>query len=158
MRSIICSIALIAIVGCAEVYKPTSNNPALLRMPASGSFGVGDQISLAAIDGVSVDAPTAQGDYWRIDPGMRQLKITYEASNRIVGPRVAAPPLILNAKLEQGRKYEVILESSTIGVKAFVRQEANKHVVSNIAETALVTTPATYPSPPPFWQIPVRHH
>ena len=155
MRSIVCSFAIVAaVVGCAQVYAPTSSNPALLRLPVSGSFGVGDQITLAAIDGISVQAAVQSGDYWRIDPGTRRLTLSYEASKKIVGARVAGSPLVLDTKLDAGRKYQVIFESSNVGVKAFVLRESDKRVVSNVAETQLMPAPATYPSPPPFFQIP----
>jgi hypothetical protein len=155
MRSVACSLAIVlAIVGCAQVYTPTSKNPALVRVPISRAFGVGDQINLIAIDGVSVDAALKNGEFWHIDPGIRRLTIAYEASNKIVGARVAASPLVLNAKLEAGAKYHVVCESSDTGVKAFVRQESNRRIVSNVAESSLMPAPATYPSPPQLFQIP----
>jgi hypothetical protein len=155
MRSVVCSLAIfLALVGCAQVYTPTSKNPALVRMPVSGSFGVGDQISLVAIDGVSVDATANAGKEWRIDPGARRLTVTYEASKKIVGPRVASSPLVLNTKLEPVMKYQVICESSETGVKAFVRRESDNRIVSNVAESSLISAPPTYPSPPPTFQIP----
>jgi hypothetical protein len=122
MRGVVCSLAMLfAFAGCAQLYAPTSRNPALVRVPVSASFGVGDQIHLVAIDGASVDAAANAGGEWRIDPGMRRLTITYEASKKIVGPRVASSPLALNAKLEPGTNYQVVCESSDAGVKAFVR-------------------------------------
>ena len=91
MRSVACSLAIVlAFVGCAQVYTATSKNPALVRLPISRAFGVGNQINLVAIDGVSVDAALRNGEYWRIDPGLRRFTIAYEASNKIVGARVAA--------------------------------------------------------------------
>ena len=160
MRGVACSLAIfLALVGCAQVYTPTSKNPALVRMPVSGSFGVGDQISLVAIDGVSVDAAANAGGEWRIDPGTRRLTVTYEASKKIVGPRVATSPLILNTKFVPGIKYQVVCESSDTGVKAFVRRQSDNRVVSNVAESPLMSAPPTYPSPPPLFQIPaVRRH
>jgi hypothetical protein len=160
MRGAVCSLAIaLVFAGCAQPYAPTSKNPALVRVPISNGFGVGDQINLVAIDGVSVDAAVNGGDYWRIDPGPRRLTITYEASKKIVGPRVAASALVLNAKLEAGTKYQVVCESSDAGVKAFLRQESNGQIVSNVAESQLVPAPATYPSPPTTFQIPaVRRH
>jgi hypothetical protein len=155
MRSVACSLAIVlAIVGCAQVYTPTSRDPALVRVPVSHAFGIGDQINLVAIDGVSVDTKANRGDYLRVDPGMRRLTITYEASKKIVGPRVAAAPLELNAKLETGAKYQVVCESSETGVKAFLRQESNRRIVSNVVESSLMPAPATYPSPPQLFQIP----
>ena len=65
-----------------------------------------------------------------------------------------ASPLVLNAKLETGAKYQVVCESSDTGVKAFLRQESNRRVVSNVAESSLMPAPATYPSPPQLFQIP----
>jgi hypothetical protein len=157
MRSVACSLAIVlAIVGCAQVYTPISKNPALVRVPVSRAFGVGDQINLVAIDGVSVGTKANGGDYLRVDPGTRRLTITYEASKKIVGPRVAASPLVLNAKLEEGMNYQVVCESSDPGVKAFVRQESNRRIVSNVAESSLMPAPATYPSPPTLFQIPAR--
>lgn len=160
MRGAVCLIAMFsAFAGCAQLYTPTSRNPALVRVPVSNGFGVGDQINLVAIDGVSVDAAVNGGDYWRIDPGPRRLTITYEASKKIVGPRVATSPLVLNAKLEAGAKYQVVCESSDAGVRAFVRQQSTRRIVSNVAESALMSAPATYPSPPPTFQIPaIRRH
>jgi hypothetical protein len=160
MRGAACLLAtFLAFAGCAQLYTPTSRNPALVRVPVSNGFGVGDQINLVAIDGVSVDAAMNGGDYWRIDPGPRRLTITYEASKKIVGPRVATSPLVLNAKLEAGAKYQVICESSDTGVNAFLRQESNGRIVSNVAESSLMSAPATYPSPPPTFQIPaIRRH
>ena len=160
MRGAACLLAtFLAFAGCAQLYTPTSRNPALVRVPVSNGFGVGDQINLVAIDGVSVDAAMNGGDYWRIDPGPRRLTITYEASKKIVGPRVATSPLVLNAKLEAGAKYQVICESSDTAVNAFLRQESNGRIVSNVAESSLMSAPATYPSPPPTFQIPaIRRH
>ena len=160
MRGAVCLIAMfLAFAGCAQLYTPTSRNPALVRVPVSNGFGVGDQINLVAIDGVSVDAAVNGGDDWRIDPGPRRLTISYEASKRIVGPRVAASPLVLNVKLEAGAQYQVVCESSDAGVKAFVRQQSNGRIVSNVAESSLISAPPTYPSPPPTFQIPaVRRH
>lgn len=158
MRGVVCSLA-IALASCAQLYTSTSRNPALVHVPVSLSFGVGDQINLVAIDGVSVDAMTNGGDYWRIDPGTRQLTVSYEASRKIVGARVATSPLVLNAKLEPGMKYQIVCESSETGVKAFVRQELNRRIVSNVAQSSLMSAPPTYPSPPPNFQIPaVRRH
>jgi hypothetical protein len=157
MRGVVCSLA-IALVGCAQLYTSTSKNPALVHVPVSRGF-VGDQINLVAIDGVSVDATSNGGDYWRIDPGTRQLTVSYEASRKIVGARVATSPLVLNAKLEPGMKYQIVCESSETGVKAFVRQELNRRIVSNVAQSSLMSAPPTYPSPPPIFQIPaVRRH
>jgi hypothetical protein len=154
MRGVIFSFAIaVAIAGCAQVYTSTSNNPALVRLPVSHAFGVGDQINIVAIDSVSIDPAVKQGGYLRVDPGMRRLTVTYEASNKIVGARVASP-LVLEAKLETGAKYQVICESSDIGVKAFLRREPNGRVVSNVAESSLMPAPATYPSPPQLFQIP----
>jgi len=160
MRGAVCLLAVsLAFAGCAQLYTATSKNPALVRVPISNGFGVGDQINLVAIDGVSVDAAVNGGDYWRIDPGPRRLTITYEASKKIVGPRVATSPLVLNVKLEGGTKYQVVCESSTAGVKAFVRQQLTGRIVSNVAESPLIPAPATYPSPPTLFQIPaVRRH
>ena len=155
MRSVACSLAIVlAFVGCAQVYTATSKNPALVRLPISRAFGVGNQINLVAIDGVSVDAALRNGEYWRIDPGLRRFTIAYEASNKIVGARVAASPLVLNVKLEAGAKYQVVCESSHAGVKAFLRQESNRRIVSNVAESSLMRAPATYLSPPQLFQIP----
>jgi hypothetical protein len=150
---------LLAFAGCAQLYTPTSKDPALVRVPVSDDFGVGDRINLVAIDGVSVDAAGNGSDYWRIDPGPRRLTIAYEAYKKIVGPRVAASPLVLNVKLEAGTKYQVVCESSDAGVKAFVRQQSTGRIVSNVAESPLMSAPATYPSPPPTFQIPAaRRH
>src|SRR4029077_20360810 len=103
MRGVVCSLAIaLVFAGCAQLYAPASKNPALVRVPVSRAFGVGDQINLVAIDGVSVETKANAGDYLRVDPGMRRLTITYEASKKLVGPRVAASPLVLNAKLEEG--------------------------------------------------------
>ena len=158
MRGVICSLAIV-FVGCAQLYTSTSNNPALVRVPASAGFGVGDQIHLVAIDEVSVDSAANAGDNWRIDPGVRRLTIIYEASKKIIGPRVAASPLILKAKLEPGMNYQIVCESSNVGVKAFVRRQSDNRIVSNVAESSLMSAPPTYPSPPPNFQIPVtRHH
>jgi hypothetical protein len=155
MRGVVCSLAIaLVFAGCAQVYAPASKNPALVRLPVSGAFGVGDQINLVAIDDVSVDTAVKDGNYRRIDPGSRRLTISYEASKKIVGPRVAAFPLILNARLEAGMKYELICESSDLGVKGFLRQESNGRIVSNVAESSLMPAPATYPSPPTLFQIP----
>ena len=160
MRGVVCSLAIaLVFAGCAQPYTATSKNPALVRVPISNGFGVGDQINLAGIDGVSVDAAMNGGEYWRIDPGPRRLAITYEASNKIVGPRVATLPLVLEAKLDAGIKYDVVCESSDLGVKAFLRRESNGRIVSNVAESALMSAPATYPSPPATFQIPAfRRH
>src|SRR5207248_4027805 len=107
MRGAIGSLAIVfAIVGCAQVYTPASKNPALVRVPVSHAFGVGDQINLVAIDSVSIDTAVTKGDYLRVDPGVRRLTIAYEASKRIVGPRVAASPLVLTVNLEAGTKYQ----------------------------------------------------
>lgn len=158
MRGAIVSLAIVfAIVGCAQVYTPASKNPALVRVPVSHAFGVGDQINVVAIDSVSIDTAVKEDGYLRVDPGVRRLTIAYEASKRIVGARVAASPLVCDAKLEPGTKYQVICESSDIGVKAFLRRESNGRVVSNVAESALVPAPPTYPSPPPLFQIPAVH-
>jgi len=155
MRSVACSLAIVlAIVACAQVYKATSKNPALVRVPISRAFGVGDQINLVAIDEVSVDATLKDGEYWRIDPGIRRLTIAYEASNKIVGAHVAASPLVLNAKLEAGAKYQLVCENSETGVKAFERRESNGRIVSKVAGSSLMPAPATYPSPPQLFQIP----
>jgi len=155
MRSVACSLAIVlAFSGCGQVYTPTSKNSALLRVPISRAFGVGDQINLVAIDGVSVDATLKNGEYWRIDPGIRRLTIAYEASNKIVGGRVAASALMLSAKLEAGARYQVVCESSDTGVKTFIRQESNRRIVSNVAESSLMPAPVTYPSPPQLFQIP----
>ena len=159
MRGAFLPLAIVlAVVGCAQLYVPTSKNPALVRVPVSHAFGVGDQISLVAIDRSPIDTRTNEGYYFRVDPGMRRLTVTYEASNKIVGARVASP-LVLEAKLEAGAKYQVVCESSNVGVKAFLRRESNGRVVSNVAESSLMTAPATYPSPPQLFQIPaVRNH
>ena len=133
MRSVACSLAIVlTIVGCAQVYTPTSKNPALVQVPISRAFGVGDQINLIAIDGVSVDAALRNDEYWRIDSGIRRLTIACEASNKIVGARLAASALLLNAKLEAGAKYQVVCQSSDTGVKAFVRRESSGRIVSNL--------------------------
>jgi hypothetical protein len=154
MRDIVCSVAIcLGLGGCAQVYTPRSINSALVQVPVSTSFGAGDQIHLVAIDEVSVDAAENRGE-WRIDPGRRHLTIAYEASKKIVGPRVAASHLILNVRLDAGTKYQVVCESSDTGVKAFVRQQSNQRVVSNIAESSLISAPPTYPSPPPVFLIP----
>jgi hypothetical protein len=158
MPRVACLFAIaLMIVGCAQLYTPTSKNPALVRMPPSGIFGVGDQINLVATDGISVDANANAGGEWRIDPGPRRLTITYEASRKIVGPRVAASPLILSAKLEPGMAYRVIVEASDIGVKAFLRQESTNRTVSNVAETSLISAPLPYPSATPLLVIPAAH-
>jgi hypothetical protein len=159
MCGVACSLAICrALNGCAQIYAPTSKNPALVHVPATAAFGVGDQIHLVAIDGVSVGT-AVNGEDWRIDPGTRQLAINYEASKKIVGPRVASSPLVLKAKLEPGMKYEVIVEGSKTGVKAFVRRQSDNRIVSNSAESSLISAPPTYPSPPPLFQIPaLRHH
>jgi len=65
-----------------------------------------------------------------------------------------ASPLVLNVKLEAGAKYQVVCESSHAGVKAFLRQESNRRIVSNVAESSLMRAPATYLSPPQLFQIP----
>jgi hypothetical protein len=149
----------LAFAGCAQIYTPTSKDPALVRVPVSNGFGVGEQIHLVAIDGISVDAAGNGGDYWRIDPGPRRLTIAYEASKKIVGPRVAASPLVLNVKLKAGTKYQVVCESSDAGVKAFGRQQSTGRIVSNLAESPLMSAPATYPSPLPTFPIPAaRRH
>jgi hypothetical protein len=160
MRGVIFSLAAsLAIAGCAQLYTATSSNPALVRMPVSHAFGVGDQINIVAIDSRSIDPAVKGGDYLRVDPGMRRLTIAYEASNKIIGARVAASPLVLEMKLEAGAKYQVVCESSGIGVKAFLRRESNGRVVSNVAESSLMPAPQTYPSPPQLFQIPVvRQH
>jgi hypothetical protein len=160
MRSVVCSLAIaLVFAGCAQLYAPASKNPALVRVPVSRAFGVGDQINLVEIDGVSVDATVKDLNYWRIDPGKRRLTIAYEASKKIVGARVAASLLVLDAKLDAGIKYEVVCESSDLGVKAFVRQQSTGRIVSNVAESQLIPAPATYPSPPTLFQIPsVRRH
>jgi hypothetical protein len=160
MRGVVCSLAIaLVFAGCAQLYAPTSKNPALVRVPVSGGFGVGDQINLVAIDGVSVDAATHASGEWRIDPGTRRLTISYEASKKIVGARVAASSLVVDAKLDAGIKYNVVCEGSDLGVKAFLRQESNGRIVSNVAESQLIPAPPTYPSPPPTFQIPdVRRH
>ena len=158
MRVVACSLAIL-FAGCAQLYTPTSKNPALVRVPASAGFGVGDQIHLVAIDDVSVDTAASPVDEWRIDPGMRRLTITYEASKKIVGPRVATSPLILTAKLQPETRYQIVCESSNVGVKAFLRRQSDNRIVSNIAESSLMSAPPTYPSPPPTFQIPViRRH
>ena len=155
MRGVVCSLAIALIfAGCAPLYAPASKNPALVRVPVSRAFGVGDQINLVEIDGVSVDATVKDRSYWRIDPGVHRLTIAYEASNKIVGARVAASLLVLDAKLDAGIKYDVVCESSDRGVKAFLRQESNGRLVSNVAESSLMPAPATYPSPPTLFQIP----
>jgi hypothetical protein len=98
-------------------------------------------------------------NYWRIDPPTHRLTIAYEASKKIVGARVAASSLLLDAKLDAGIKYDVVCESSDLGVKAFLRQELNGRIVSNVAESQLIPAPATYPSPPTLFQIPaIRRH
>jgi hypothetical protein len=160
MRGAIGSLAIVfAIVGCAQVYTPASKNPALVRVPVSHAFGVGDQINIVAIDSVSIDTAAKDDGYLRVDPGVRRLTISYEASKRIVGARVAASPLVLTARLEGGTKYQLVCESSDVGVKAFIRQESNGRVASNVAESTLISAPATYLSPPPLFQIPaVRRH
>ncbi len=160
MRGVICSVAIVfTIVGCAQVYTSSSKNPALVRMPISHAFGVGDQINIVAIDSESIDSAVKGGDYLSVDPGMRRLTITYEASNKIVGARVADSPLVLNVTLEPGAKYQVICESSDTGVKAFLRRESNGRIVSNVAESSLMPAPQTYPSPPQLFQIPAgRRH
>ena len=159
MRGAVCLVAtFLGLAGCAQIYIATSKNPALVGAPVSNGFGVGDQINLVAIDGVSVDAAGNGGDYWRIDPGPRRLTVTYEASKKIVGPRVATSPLVLNVKLEAGTKYQIVCESSDAGVKAFVRQQSTGRIVSNVAESALMSAPGTYPSPPPTFQIPAVRH
>jgi hypothetical protein len=160
MRGAIGSLAIVfAILGCAQVYNPASKNPALVRVPVSHAFGVGDQINIVAIDSVSIDTAVKGDDYLRVDPGVRRLTIAYEASKKIVGPRVAASPLVLTARLQVGTKYQLVCESSDVGVKAFVRRESNGRVVSNVAESTLISAPATYPSPPTLFQIPaVRRH
>jgi len=155
MRGVVCSLAIASVfAGCAQVYAPTSKNPALVRVPVSRAFGVGDQINLVEIDGVSVDATVKDRNYWRIDSGMHRLAIAYEASKKIVGARVAASSLVLDAKLEAGTEYQVVCESSDTGVKLFLRQESNGRLVSNVAESSLMPAPATYPSPPTLFQIP----
>ena len=155
MRGAACSLAIIlATVGCAQLYTPASANPAVVQMSFSGSFGVGDEINIVAIDGVSVDAAANASHQWRIDPGSRRLTLTYEASNKILGPRVAASPLVLNTKLEAGKHYQILCETSQAGVRAFVRRQSDNRIVSNVAESSLISAPATYPSPPPFFQIP----
>jgi len=117
MRGAVCSVAILCL-GCAQIYAPTPKNPALVRVPASAGFGIGDQIHLVAIDDTSVDASPNVGNQWQIDPGVRRLTVTYEASKKIVGPRVASSPLILTAKLAPGANYQVVCESSSAGVKA----------------------------------------
>ncbi|HWY40838.1 MAG TPA: hypothetical protein VNX27_08585 [Chthoniobacterales bacterium] len=156
MRGVVCSLAIaLVFAACAQLYAPASKNPALVRVPVSRAFGVGDQINLVEIDGVSVDATVKDRNYWRIDPRVRRLTIAYEASNKIVGARVAASLLVLDAKLAAGIKYDVVCESSDLGVKAFLRQESTGRIVSNVAESQLISAPATYPSPPTPFQIPV---
>ncbi len=105
MRGVICSVAIIVvIVGCAQVYTPASKNPAWCECRFHDAFGVGDQINIVAIDSVSIDTAVKEGDYLRVDPGVRRLTIAYEASKKIVGARVAASPLSLQCKIGTGHE------------------------------------------------------
>ena len=149
----------LALAGCAHLYAPTSKNPALVQTPpVSHGFGSADHITLIAVDGVSVGMALTDRDYRRVDPGSHRLAIVYEGNKALLGPHFTSTPLVVNAKLEAGKKYQVICQTSDVAVKIFVRDQSTAKIVSNTAESSLTLAPESNPGPPILIPIPAAHH
>jgi hypothetical protein len=155
---VVCFVAIsIVSAGCAHLYAPTSKNPALVQTPpVSHGFGSADHITLIAVDGVSVGMALTDRDYRRVDPGLHRLAIVYEGNKALLGPHFTSTPLVVNAKLESGKKYQVICQTSDVAVKIFVREQDSGRIVSNTAESSLTLAPENNPGPPILIPIPAR--
>ncbi|PYL36806.1 MAG: hypothetical protein DMF34_12510 [Verrucomicrobia bacterium] len=151
-------VTALALTGCAHLYTAASKNPALVQLPpVSHGFGSADHINLIAVDGVSVGMALTDRDYRRIEPGTRRLAISYEGNKALLGPHFTSVPLVIHAKLEAGRKYQVICQTSDVSVKVFVRDAATGRTVSDTAESPLTLAPETGGGPPILIPIPAAH-
>ena len=133
----------IFLIGCAQLYQPTSSNPAFIQVPV---VGISDSLNLVAVDGQMTEAPNDR-DSWRVDPGAHRLAVTYQGN-----------PIVLNAKLEAAHHYRIVYEASDVSVKSYVRDLGANKIVSDVVEQSLVS-PAARPIVNPPLAIPVapRH-
>jgi hypothetical protein len=154
------AIGLCFLTACANLYRATSSNPALIEGPnvrrGANVAGVADLFGLVAVDGQAMGTPTVDSGFWRIDPGRRSLTLAYEGNERASGPKFTGSPIVLSARLEAGHRYRVICESADLSVKVYVRDLGTSRIVSNVAETTLFLQPA--PAVPPPLAIPARRH
>lgn len=143
MRGVIFSLATaLTMVGCAQVYTPTSKNPAFVQVSDEWLNQHGAKVRFAAlveVDGRTMGAPAAGRDFWEIDPGEQRLTVTCQG---IV--------LILNAKLQGGHRYRIVCaQTAWSSVQAHVRDLGTSKIVSNIAEQPLtLQTPRPIATPP----------
>jgi hypothetical protein len=136
--------AAISLTGCAQPYRATSSNPALVQVPV---VGVADSFDLVAVDGQTLGTPTTDRDFRRIDPGTHRLAMVYHGN-----------PLVLNAKLQAGHRYRIVCETTDVSVKGYVRDLGTNKIVSEVAEQPLML-PTARPVVSPPLAIPVvpRH-
>lgn len=135
--SLICVAIFVA--SCAQPYRATTSNPAMVQVPL---VGAADSFGLAEVDGQMMGAPSDH-DFWRIDPGAHRLIIVYQGN-----------PLVLNAKLEGGHRYRIACETTDVSVKGYVRDLGRNKIVSDVAEQSLML-PAARPIVTPPLAIPV---
>jgi hypothetical protein len=134
----------IHVVSCAQAYRATTSNPALVQVPV---VGVADSFDLIAVDGQTVGTPTTNRDFRRIDPGTHRLAMVSQGT-----------PLVLNAKLQAGHRYRIVCETTDVSVKGYVRDLGTNKIVSEVAEQPLMLQTARPVVSPPL-AIPVvpRH-
>lgn len=120
-------------------------------------IGVADAFDLVAVDGQTMGMPMTDRDFRKIDPGTHRLAVVYQGNKRFLGPNYTAFPLVLNAKLEGGRRYRIVCETTDVSVKGYVRDLGTNKIVSNVAEQQLMLqTDRSIVSPPLV--IPAVHH
>ena len=139
LRASLLICTAIFLIGCAQLYQPTSSNPAFIQVPV---VGISDSLNLVAVDGQTMRAPNDRG-FWRIDPGAHRLAVAYQGN-----------PIVLNAKLEAGHRYRIMCEVTTVSVKGYVRDLVTKKLVSDFAEQSLML-PTARPIVTPPLAIPV---
>jgi hypothetical protein len=135
LRASLLICTAIFLIGCAQLYQPTSSNPAFIQVSV---VGISDSLNLVAVDGQTVGAPNDRA-FWRVDPGAHRLAVAYQGN-----------PIVLNAKLEAGHHYRIVCEATDVSVKGYVRDLGTNKTVSNIAEQPLMLQTARPIVSPPL--------
>jgi hypothetical protein len=138
LRASLLICTAIFLIGCTQLYQPTSSNPAFIQVPV---VGISNSLNLVAVDGQTMGAPNDR-DFWRIDSGAHRLAVVYQGDL-----------LILNARLGAGHHYRIVCETTDVSIKGYVRDLGTNKIVSNIAEQALMFQRPRPMSLPPL-QIP----
>ena len=129
--------------GCTTTYSPSKDNPASLRIHGErrGAFDW-DALSLLTIDQKPVSMTWSASSPRKIDAGQHRLVLHYEGNRQLFGYHLSAPPIVVIANFELGKKYDLKGEFKDTEVTVFVVDAGSGSLVSE-----RVSAPVGYYSP-----------